>query len=628
MEERHKLLVARLVDCARRRPMWFRLRVVALVALGYLYLLALTAGSLAASVAIPRWSLATGVGTFGSLMIALGLFVFGLFLFVSLWVRVPAPAGVEVTREQAPALFGAVGRVAERLACPVPDHVLIDGDFNVGAFNVPRFGIFGGRRRYLRLGYPLLCSLSAKHLDAIVGHEIRHLSARQGTLGIWIYRIQRSWEVLLTGDRPQKGGFEIGSLFRWYRPIIGAHAFALTRASEYEADRMAADAAGLDVAIEALSAVWVLEDYYRSKVLPSMRRLLDEQEEPPRGAMLGAWARMAEPVPPEDAESATRRAINRVTDCRSAHPAPRDRVAALAGEPAGSVALRLPEAAGAGNSAAALLGAAREAVAEQLDAQLVKAMRQEWAVQHRARCRAKELLARLTAKAQSGTISAQEARERVCLIGSLCEGDEAIAALREFVEAQPDDAGANLLLGRALIEAGRREGLEYLDDAMRRDRACIVKACRAAYPYVLEYDGHEAAKKYRAAEEQEVERQRRACEERTVLSRRDRFQPPDLSAEHIEAIRATVAADPSVKRAYVVRKLTQEMADRPFYVIAVVPVWVVGYVQWARDSQLRERLTRALDLPVEALVIVLRGEHVKLYRPISRVPGAEIYRRQ
>ena len=119
-------LVARSEELAARNPQQYRWRVFALAAVGYLYL-ALVVGLLLALFIV----IAASLMYLKALAIKL-LFVVGAPLLIvlrALWVRLPPPSGVVLTRANAPALHAMLDELRLRLNAPRLHHVLLTADF-------------------------------------------------------------------------------------------------------------------------------------------------------------------------------------------------------------------------------------------------------------------------------------------------------------------------------------------------------------------------------------------------------------------------------------------------------------------------------------------------------------------
>src|SRR5439155_1953007 len=122
----------------------------------------------------------------------------------SLWVRIPRPEGISICEDQAPNLFETADRLSRQLRAPRPHDVILDGSFNAGVAQIPRFGVLGWSRNYLTVGLPLLDALTPEQFKAVLAHEFGHLAGAHGRFRAWIYRLRTSWAQLLENLRKQK----------------------------------------------------------------------------------------------------------------------------------------------------------------------------------------------------------------------------------------------------------------------------------------------------------------------------------------------------------------------------------------------------------------------------------------
>jgi Zn-dependent protease with chaperone function len=188
-----KRMVARLEQESVRAPQQYRMKVASLAVLGFaiLGLVLATAGfGLVALAGIAGALLFTGGGAL-ILLLKLGKLLF--LLAIPLWftlksavkalfVRLPAPVGREITREQAPALFDALDDMRRAMSGPRFHHVLVVDEVNAAVVQRPAFGLVGWPRNYLLLGLPLLECVSPDEAMAIVAHEYGHLAGSHGAI--------------------------------------------------------------------------------------------------------------------------------------------------------------------------------------------------------------------------------------------------------------------------------------------------------------------------------------------------------------------------------------------------------------------------------------------------------------
>ena len=205
--ERFQSLVARLERDSAAAPRAYRVRVAALAMLGFgilaLLLVALAAGMvLMVGVVVAlvvtggkAWILLLKLGKLAALL-AVPVFYLMKATVKALFIRIAAPQGHEIRREQAPALFEAIDRMRRKMGGPPVHHVLVDDRVNAGLSQRPAFGLLGWPRNYMVLGLPLLEALPPDEALSIVAHEYGHLAGSQNRFSAFIYRLRHTWSTV------------------------------------------------------------------------------------------------------------------------------------------------------------------------------------------------------------------------------------------------------------------------------------------------------------------------------------------------------------------------------------------------------------------------------------------------
>jgi heat shock protein HtpX len=220
----------------------------------------------------------------------------------------PRPPGLPryATRlhpDDAPDLFAFVGRVAQEVGVRCPDLIVVDD----------RFAADGGtagllRRRYLRLGVPLLAALDPRQRAGLVAHQLAHFTNGDPLRGPVVGSVDRSMSALVALFEPRKDttlrAFQDPAILKaqagiggvantgttvatvWYaelllRPItavlrwasvLGWYLLAVlakpdVHRAEYHADAVAARVAGADAVLEVFDVLTL-----RESVLTVLRR--------------------------------------------------------------------------------------------------------------------------------------------------------------------------------------------------------------------------------------------------------------------------------------------------------------------------------------------------------------------
>ncbi len=153
----HKL-IEEAEENMRRDPAAYRRKLGFLAGLGYIYVF----GVLLLTVIL------IGLGVYGALyssgfmllliktklIIVLPIVIF--VLIKALWVRIDAPTGYFLNREDYPILYEEVDAVRKKLKAPKVHQILLTPDFNAAINQTPRLGILGWQKNTLILGLPLM----------------------------------------------------------------------------------------------------------------------------------------------------------------------------------------------------------------------------------------------------------------------------------------------------------------------------------------------------------------------------------------------------------------------------------------------------------------------------------------
>jgi Zn-dependent protease with chaperone function len=515
--DRFKQLVSRLERESAAAPGVYRAKVAALALLGFA-ILALVLGVvgfglvLIAGVAV---AVALSGGAALLLLLKLGKLVF--FLVVPLWylmratvralfIRLPAPQGREVTREEAPALFEALDRMRRQMKGPRFHHVLIVDEVNAAVVQRPAFGLVGWPRNYLLLGLPLLEGMPPAEALAVVAHEYGHLAGSHGRFSAFIYRLRHTWGTVQAYADQLKGwvGCLIAPLVRWYAPYFNAYTFVLARADEYQADAASAELVGAANATNALKRVNVVTPWHKRFLEQTFERI-DHEARPPQD-LLHRWADRAAQAPADpDAQRWLRDALDREGHFMDTHPTLRARLTAL---DAVTDTLHEPPPPMTGGSAAqAWLGARVESLRAELQLRWAAQVAEPWAGRHAEVQKQRLRLVELRALAAP---DAGQQIETIRLAMRLEPGSDVLPALVAFNAEHADHAAGLFLEGVARLDRGDREGLERLDRASNLDPEATKAACERAYAFLREHGDPGGAEAYaqRWRRRDELENQR------------------------------------------------------------------------------------------------------------------------
>lgn len=622
-------MVGRLEHFARREPSKYALRVGLLGALGYAFIL------LVLAVAVVLVGALFYLGRLNFVVVKIGwlLVTFAALVVRALWVRIAPPAGIELTRGEAPRLFALVDELTAKLDAPRIHRVLLDGDFNAGVSQVPRLGPLGWHRNHLVLGLPLMQALSPEQFRSVLAHELGHLSGNHGRFSSWIYRVRQTWFQLLARLQAEErwGSYVFVKFFNWYAPYFNAYSFVLARQHEYDADRAAAEVTSPQTAAEALVTVDVKGSRLSEEFWPEIFKQAEAQVEPSRGAFLRMSSFLREPVPEAAGANFLRRSLTQETGYDDTHPSLAARLAALGVVPPGGAsaaewAARQQFAPLRESAAMHFFGASHQTFAERLDAEWFEAVTPHWRERHEYAAQSRRKLAALDERGAAESLTPDELWERARLTAEFKGDGEAAPRLREVLERRPNHWQANFTLGRMLLEGGDEAGVAHLERAMEAEPETVPAGCDMIYGFLRERGRAEEAEAYRKRLFKHYDAVELAQDERNRFKDGDALLPHELPAEGVARLREQLGRFDEIRAAFLARKEIAHFTNKPVYVLAVeTDTHWYQYRSDGADAELLRRLGELMEMPGESFFLILNRNFSKTKKTLRATDGALVY---
>jgi Zn-dependent protease with chaperone function len=613
-------LVAKLEGKAARDSAGYQSRALLLALLGNAYL-----GGVVVLVAGLIIGLLAMVTVLKMLAIKFAFVLGGFLLLVlrAIWIRLPPPQGIEVTRQEAPELFDLIDGLRASLRAPRFHKVLVTSDFNAAVCQVPRLGIFAGTKNYLLIGLPLMKSLRVEQLRAVLAHEFGHLARGHGRIANWIYCQRLRWSRLATAlqESESSGSFIFQPLFNRFVPYFVAYSFPLARANEYQADAAAARLTSSRAMSEALTGLEVVANYLDQRFWPSVHRGVDDNPEPQFMPYSGLGPQVARELDANEAAHWIQESLARQTNLADTHPSLADRLRAIGEAPH----LSPP---GLGEAADQLLGNALVRVTRQLDEEWHSAILPSWEARHKSVQEERRQLAELDRRSSAGeAMSIDDRFQHARLLDGVGgQPEQALARLRDLVLEAPAHVGASYLLGIRLLQQGDDAGIALLERVMEQDPASVPHLASVLGDYSTRRDRPDDAKRWYERASSAADTLAAVEREESTIRLTDTFVRHDLESDALEWLRGVLARTAHLKRAYLVRKKMPVAgpAGQHVYVLAIS---VRGWRQATREShtaEATEQLLQSGALPSGAIIIGVNGENYRFGRKFFWMRGARI----
>jgi len=145
---------------------------------------------------LPQWLNQVSGGTIKLMVIAVPPFaitVLVLFLLKPFFTRHPHWRGIELERQQAPALFDLIDNMCQRIDVPTPSEIYVDNQVNASAGSAGGLLALLKGRLILTIGLPLVAGMNARQLVGVLAHEFGHFAQPTAMFAYFLINTVNAW---------------------------------------------------------------------------------------------------------------------------------------------------------------------------------------------------------------------------------------------------------------------------------------------------------------------------------------------------------------------------------------------------------------------------------------------------
>lgn len=628
-QEQFDILIQKLEIFARKQPSAYKLRVALLATLGYAYIFAILAATLALLAGIVWLMLNSRSFNAGVIKATIFLLAFGLILLRSLWVSFPAPTGLYVKRKDLPGLYAFVDELSSKLRAPRFHQILLMDDFNAGVIQRPRLGLLGWQQNYLIIGLPLMLALTTEQFRAVLAHELGHLSGNHSRFGGWIYRQRLTWYRIAEGlgeGGNETSWFIFKRFLKWYVPFFNAYSFVLARMDEYEADRCAVELTGAKNVAEALINAEIKARFLENSFFSNIYKQVETEIETPKLVFTEMKAAFLKEIPSTESSLYLTQALAGKTNNGDTHPCLSDRLNALQCLPKNQEEISLPATMKV-SAAREVLGTALDKFIEHFNQIWYDRMATPWRQKYAQVQESLATLKKLESKSKEDKLNTEESWQRIQLTLEFKGDSVALPLLKELLDIDDDDVSANYLMGQVLLNQQNKSGIKYIEKAMAKDIHIVVDGCQIIYSFLMQQNDTSTAKLYKQRAEKYYDKMLKAGQEREYIQTSDKFQPHGLSQAQLNSFCQQLSRYTEIKTVYLVQKTVEHFPEKPLYILGVMrKVGFWGEVDTRpKNSYLLKQLSDEIEFHHNIFFLMLTGEHANFEKPLRKVPDALIY---
>lgn len=534
----------------------------------------------------------------------------------SLFVRIKAPEGFELSQKDFPQLWSEIEKLRHFLKTAPIHRIILEPDMNAAIAQTPRLGMIGPYQNTLVLGLELLMVLSVEQARAVIAHELAHLSGNHSKFASWIYRVRMSWaHISYSLDQNHTWGTGlIRRFFYWYEPYFSGYSFVLARNNEYEADALAAQLTSREAAASALVTTYAYADLIQAKFWQAIYDSACNKAEPDDNIyhQLKDFFAKRHQYRAELALS-LRNALKQQTQFADTHPALMKRLKALKAN--GLVADEQSP------RALTWLQEKTEHILEHFNYQWVRDNNERWQAFHQKALAARQELQQLKQRDEA-SLSQEERWQMAEITHHYLPKDDALPLFVRYHKAYPDDPDGILALGRLLLQRDKQVGINYIEQAMAYPHLTL-HAAEAAWQYYTRTHQAEQAEHWLRILETANDMMQEAHAERSTLQMDDVLLPAnsleDVDGHELEIeLMGRIHQHKKVKAVWIAEKQVKHFPEQAVYVMGVE----IG-MGLTNLENLQQDLLNLLETD-KVVFLVIKNSNKKLFKRITAV-GKQLY---
>ena len=603
-EEERSAEFLHLVGRAEGDPHAFHRALRRMTRLGGVYIALLLSLDLLSLVGVVMLGVQTDVSPGAGSTLAAGLVAVVYTVLRALYIRPEEPVGLALEPQRYPNLHALIGRAVARTSAPPFDRVSVLPDANCRVGSVP-VGFGFRRRNEMDIGLHLLEILDDEELESVFLHELAHVYRKDTEVGANVYRNVVRWVKIV--EACQKRGVLVNALLtgfaRHYVEALEMRVAAVSQQRESLADAEVVLHVDAEVYRSACAKMTLMDDFV-SRFAESGQNDIRALPEPPTDYFARLYRSFHAAFDARGDRWLSRLCLRSSTREES-HPSYRERMERLGvADPAAPVRFS-----STGHCAA--FEVAR--LTDEFNAQLHARLADNW-----------EKITEPWRKASATVASYVPANdfdadlEEGLALEELGRNEEALAFMEEVLSRNPDVPAALFRVGLLRLYLDDPGGIEPLRRAMDMSAECVDSGLQALWGFLHENGMLDRKRELEPWARSLQASATRVREELESLDVHDVFEPAEIGDDARERLHEGLTALPGLTQAFLVRKRLKE-SEGWLLVLAVLTR------KGAPDADALYALLAGIS--EHTFVLDLRTAGFRFVKPISRVPGAEVFRR-
>ncbi len=431
------------------------------------------------------WLVATGL---------LSTSVFAAFISYALFkIRIEPPPGRSLTHKYFPILLERINELCTTYGAPEIHHVKLTTRFQLEIVRTPQNGFPSKFINTLMLGMPVMSCMSPLHLKLLLAREIGHLALSKRSYVRRLPYLQNIWQQY---QSHYAHDWRLDSIlqrifFAVYTPVFDNSLYPAHQRETIIRDQQMIRITPARNAAEVIAVFAIKQRYLEQEFWPKLNNMAFTAAKPPFLPYSTMDLIMSKALDKITAQLYYEAEISTPVLLDATVPNLRERLLALSQDD-----FVVPERK-TDNAANHFLGKSFADIQKQLDNVWYLKNKSTWEMRYRRGVEEKKRLKLLREQAAHALLSNDEAREYLLLIEKYVDGTSALPLYSEILKTNSLNAKVCYEVGRLLLFANDKRGIDALHMAMDLSKDMTIECCQHIVNYLAKTGDMKKAQDYR-----------------------------------------------------------------------------------------------------------------------------------
>lgn len=531
-----------------------------------------------------------------------GSLVFPLFvlLFIinkTLWIKIQKPGGIILTRDENNNIYNLVKEIQQKMKSKKIHQIILNDNLDISIIQRPRLGTLGFYKNYLIIGLPILMALNENELKCIIAHELGHLSDRYGRFNFYLYRIKNTlYQIMISlEENKQKLLWVYKKFINVYLSIFETQTFLMIRKYECKVDLAVSNITDNNTFGSALLKLNIVSNYLDNIFSKNIYDLAKNHTEPIYYVYNEMYTDLTQHIDETLINKYKKITLNKKSSYMDTHPSLKERLTLIGANT--NIDINFDK-----DSLSSLF------INKNL---YINICNEHWKLNvsnwwnnaydeyHKAKLKLEHM-------ESDDALDINLLFEKANLIEEFRDDKHALEVHNKILESNEAFSPSLFSVGRILLDNNNKEGIEFINRAIKTDQRYTIEGYSLIYDYYLNQGEFTLADKYYSEAEKHGKIVELANIERKHVKFNEKYCEHNLTFKEIEDIQRQIKDyNKYIEKVYLIRKDVQYLKDFPLYILGIK----FSKLSLKQQKHFTNDLANKIKLPGEFFIVPLYNKN-------------------